>query len=64
MRETYDLIIKKLERDKQIFSEDIRSCIDLVEYNEFAKLGYNRAKAKKDYCIDLIDFFKEVRDNL
>lgn len=64
MRETYDIIINKLERDKQIFSEDIKYYIDDVEYDSMAKTCYERAKAKKDYCMDLIEFFKEVRDNL
>lgn len=64
MKETYDIIINKLERDKQIFSEDIKYYIDDVEYDSMAKICYERAKAKKDYCMDLIEFFKEVRDNL
>lgn len=64
MKETYDIIINKLERDKQIFSEDIKYYIDDVEYDNMAKTCYERAKAKKDYCMDLIEFFKEVRDNL
>ena len=63
MREFYDIIIKKLERDKLRFSEDIKYYIDDAEYNEISKIGYNRAKAKKDYCMDLIEFFKEARDN-
>ena len=28
------------------------------------KETYDRAKAKRDYCMDLIEFFKEVRSNL
>ena len=64
MKETYDIIINKLERDKQIFSEDIKYYIDDVEYDSMAKTCYERAKAKKDYCMDLIEFFKEVRNNL
>ena len=64
MKETYDIIIAKLEKDKLRFSEDIKDYIDDIEYNEMSRLWYNRAKAKKDYCMDLIEFFKEVRDNL
>lgn len=64
MKETYDIIINKLERDKQRFSEDIKYYIDDVEIDEMARICYNRAKAKKDYCMDLIEFFKEVRDNI
>lgn len=64
MKETYDIIIRKLERDKQRFSEDIKYYIDDVDINDMAKICYDRAKAKKDYCMDLIEFFKEVRSNL
>ena len=64
MKETYNIIIKKLEKDKMRFSEDIKYYIDDVDINDMAKVAYNRAKAKKDYCMDLIEFFKEVRDNL
>lgn len=64
MKESYDIIISKLERDKQRFSEDIKYYIDDVDTSDMAKVGYDRAKAKKDYCMDLIEFFKEVRNNL
>ena len=64
MKESYDIIISKLERDKQRFSEDIKYYIDDVDNSDMAKVGYDRAKAKKDYCMDLIEFFKEVRNNL
>lgn len=64
MEETYDIIIEKLERDKLGFDRDIASVIDEVEYNIISKIQYGRAKAKRDYCMDLIEFFKEVRDNL
>lgn len=64
MKETYDIIIEKLERDKLSFDRDIASVIDEVEYDSISKIQYDRAKAKRDYCMDLIEFFKEVRDNL
>ena len=64
MKETYDIIIEKLERDKLSFDRDISSVIDEVEYDSVSKIQYDRAKAKRDYCMDLIEFFKEVRDNL
>lgn len=64
MKESYDIIISKLERDKQRFSEDIKYYIDDIDTNDMARVGYDRAKAKKDYCMDLIEFFKEVRNNL
>lgn len=64
MKETYDIIIEKLERDKLGFDRDISSVIDEVEYDSVSKIQYDRAKAKRDYCMDLIEFFKEVKDNL
>lgn len=64
MKETYDIIIEKLERDKLSFERDIASVVDEVEYDSISKIQYDRAKAKRDYCMDLIEFFKEVRDNL
>lgn len=64
MKETYDIIIEKLERDKLSFDRDIASVIDEVEYDSISKIQYDRVKAKRDYCMDLIEFFKEVRDNL
>ena len=60
MKETYDIIIEKLERDKISFDREISEVIDYVEYDTIAKLGYDRAKAKWDYCMDLIEFFKEL----
>lgn len=64
MKQTYDMIIEKLERDKISFDRDIKDLIDKVEYDDIARTGYNRTKGKLDYCNDLLEFFKEVRDNL
>ena len=64
MKETYDIIIEKLEQDKLSFDREISEVIDYVEYDSIAKLDYDRAKAKRDYCMDLIEFCKEVRSNL
>ena len=64
MIKMYDIIIEKLERDKLSFDRDISSVIDEVEYDSVSKIQYDRAKAKRDYCMDLIEFFKEVKDNL
>ena len=60
MKESYDIIIEKLEQDKLLFDREISEVIDYVEYDSIAKLGYDRAKAKRDYCIDLIELFKEL----
>ena len=64
MKESYDIIIEKLEQDKLSFDREISEVIDFVEYDSIAKLSYDRAKAKRDYCMDLIEFCKEVRNNL
>ena len=60
MKETYDIIIEKLEQDKLSFDREISEVIDYVEYDSIAKLSYDRAKVKRDYCMDLIEFFKEL----
>ena len=64
MKETYDIIIEKLEQDKLSFDREISEVIDCVEYDSISKIQYDRAKAKRDYCMDLIEFFKELRSNL
>lgn len=57
-------LIEKLEQDKLSFDREISEVIDYVEYDSISKIQYDRAKAKRDYCMDLIEFFKEVRNNL
>ena len=57
-------LIEKLEQDKLSFDREISEVIDYVEYDSISKIQYDRAKAKRDYCMDLIEFFKEVRINL
>ena len=57
-------LIEKLEQDKLSFDREISEVIESVEYDSIAKLSYDRAKAKRNYCMDLIEFFKEVKDNL
>ena len=64
MKESYDIIIEKLERDKIGFDREISEVIDYIEYDSISKIKYDRAKGKRDYCMDLIEFFKEVRSNL
>ena len=64
MKETCDIIIEKLEQDKLSFDREISEVIDYVEYDSISKIQYDRAKAKTDYRMDLIEFFKEVRSNL
>lgn len=63
MKEIYNIIIEKLERDKLSFERDIKDEIDYVEFDSIAKTKYERARAKRDYASDLIEFFKEASDN-
>ena len=64
MKESYDIIIEKLEQDKLSFDREILEVIESVEYDSISKIQYDRAKAKRDYCMDLIEFYKEDRSNL
>ena len=56
MKETYDIIIEKLEKDKLSFDREISEAIESVEYDSISKIQYDRAKAKRDYCMDLIEY--------
>ena len=64
MKETYDIIIGKLERDVKSFNFEIQDIIDRVEENELYRARYERLTGAKNYARDLISFFKEVRSNL
>lgn len=64
VKELYDIIIKKLYRDRTKFAREINDSIDEIEISLVAELHYRQAKAKKEYCEDLIEFFEEVRSNL
>ena len=58
MKETYDIIIEKLEQDKLSFDREISEVIESVEYDSISKIQYDRAKAKRDYCMDLIEYLR------
>lgn len=64
MKETYDIIIEKLEKDKLKFCAELKDTVELIDKSDYAKVAYYKARGKKEYCMDLLDFFKEVRDNL
>ena len=64
MKEVYDIIIEKLERDRLKFSSEITDIVDEIDNSDLARVAYYKLKGEKDYCMDLIEFFKEVRDNL
>lgn len=58
MKESYDIIIEKLEKDKLSFDREISEVIESVEYDSISKIQYDRAKAKRDYCMDLIEYLR------
>ena len=64
MKENYDIIIEKLERDKLKFSSELKDLVDEIDISDMARIAYYKTRGRKEYCMDLIDFFKEVRDNL
>ena len=64
MKETYDIIIEKLEKDKLKFSSELKDLVEEIDISDMARVVYYKVRGKKEYCMDLIDFFKEVRDNL
>ncbi len=64
MKETYDIIIKKLEKDYNKFVSEINEIIEDVEVNPYIKARYDRLTGAKNYCKDLTEFFKNVRNNI
>lgn len=64
MKETYELIIKKLLRDKINYDKEINEIIDKVEENELYKTYYDRLKGARNYIDELIDFFEQVLSNI
>ena len=64
MKESYEIILKKLEKDVTSFEREIKDIIDQVDYNELYKMRYERLIGAKNYCKDLIEFFAEVKNNL
>lgn len=64
MKESYEIILKKLEKDATSFEREIKDIIDKVDYNELYKMRYERLTGAKNYCKDLIEFFTEVKDHL
>ena len=64
MKEIYDIIIEKLERDKLKFSTELKDLVEKIDISDMARVNYYKVRGSKEYCMDLIEFFKEVRDNL
>lgn len=64
MKETYEIIISKLKKDKIRYDREINEVIDKVEYGELYKSYYDRLKGAKNYIDELIDFFEQVLANI
>lgn len=64
MKESYDIIIKKLEKDAMNIEAEIANIIDKIEYSAIYTARYERLRGARDYCKDLIEFFELVRNNL
>lgn len=64
MKESYELILKKLTKDLKNFNEEIKDTIDYVEENELYKMRYERLLGAKNYCKDLVEFFEELVKNI
>ena len=64
MKEVYDIIIGKLERDRLKFVSEMLDLVEDIDYNDMKRAAYYKAQGKSNYCMDLIEFFEEVRDNL
>ena len=68
MKETYDIIIEKLEQDKLLFDREISEVIESVEYDSIYKIQYDRAIKRLEKGIfiipndtnELLDILKEV----
>ena len=64
MKEIYDIIIEKLERDKLKFSTELKDLVETIDISDMSKVAYYKARGSKEYCMDLIEFFKEARKNI
>lgn len=60
MKEVYEIIIEKLQKDFNKTVNEINDIIEEVEYNELYKMRYERLVGAKNYCKDLIEFFSEA----
>ena len=64
MKEIYDIIIEKLEKDKLKFSSELKDLVENIDSSDMCKVAYYKTRGSKEYCMDLIEFFKEIRDSL
>lgn len=64
MKESYELILEKLKRDRLNFDKDIKDIIDEVDSSDTKMKLYHRILGRKQYCEELILFFEELLYNL
>lgn len=64
MKESYELILEKIKRDRENIDQDIKEVIDEVEHSDVKMRYYNRLLGRKQYCDELILFFQELIYNL
>lgn len=64
MKESYELILEMLKRDREDFDKDIKEIIDEVDTSDVKMKSYQRILGRKQYCDKLITFFEELIYNL
>lgn len=64
MKESYELILEKLKRDRENIDKDIKEVIDEVETSDTKMRYYHRLLGRRQYCDELILFFEELIYNL
>lgn len=63
MKETYDIILSKLAKDKMIIEEEISRLLD-YELTDSKRDRYERLVGQKYYIMDLIEFFEDIKNHL
>lgn len=64
MKESYEIILEKLKRDRENIDKDIKEVIDEVDLSDTKMRYYHRLLGRKQYCDELILFFEELIYNL
>lgn len=64
MKESYEIILEKLKRDRENIDNDIKEVIDEVDLSDTKMRYYHRLLGRKQYCDELILFFEELIYNL
>ena len=60
MKEIYSIILEKLERDKLKFSSELKDLVEEIDNSDMARVNYYKVRGRKEYCMDLIEFFEEA----